>query len=68
MGYELGCKPLQLIVRYERESLRFGGSQIYVLEGGVMVGWSFLVRQGDQESLPEIIECWAGEKVSSGER
>ena len=28
MGYDLGCKALQIIVRYEKGSLRFGGSQI----------------------------------------
>ena len=40
----------------------------YVLEGGVMVGYSFLVRRGDLESLPEVVECWAGKKVSGSER
>ena len=28
LGHELGSKPLQYIVRYEKGSLRFGGSRI----------------------------------------
>ena len=28
MGSELGCRALQLIVRYKRGNLRFGGNEI----------------------------------------